>query len=83
MEARHAHTKREGQRVQELDLDQWALSVEVELKYAHDVHKDDQEEDQDVGALVLDFLYHHNCGERQDDLRDFKVGCFDCAASCV
>ena len=38
----------EGDRVQELDLDQWVLRVDVEVDVNHDVEDDDKRENNDV-----------------------------------
>ena len=66
-----------------MDLDQGALSVEIELDDAHAVHEDDEAEDEEVGSLVLDSLDHVDGAEAEQDLRDLEVSGLDLAALCV
>ena len=74
---------RKGNRVEELDLDQWILRVNVKVNVDHDVENDDETEDDDVWADTFDFTNHEDSWEWDDYLQNFNVNRIDLVSSSV
>ena len=54
---------REGDRVQELDLNKRVVRVEIEINIDHDIEDDDEAENDEVRPYTLNFANHVDRGQ--------------------